>query len=94
MSFCVRDIACPDIQNGYCGIGHLQAGCCNIQFECRGIQRPTGAVACIASARTLKNCHLILEQAFKVIPLGEVPYKSLVSAKNNKHTSLSQNLDN
>ena len=46
------------------------------------------AVACIASARTLKYCHLILEQAFKVIPLRGVPYKSLVSAKNNKPTSL------
>ena len=94
MSFHVGDIAYPGIQNGCCGIGHSQARCCSIQFECRGIQRPTDTVACISSARTLKNCHLILEQAFKVIPLGEVSYKSLVSAKNNKHTSLNQNLDN
>ena len=93
MSFCVRDLACPGIQNGCCGIGHPRAGCCSIQFECRGIQRPTYAVACIFSTWTLKNYHLILEQAFKVIPLGEVSYKSLISAKNNKHTSLNQNLD-
>ena len=94
MSFCVRGIACPGIQNGCCGIGHPQAGCCSIQFECHGIQRPTDAVDCIASARTLKNYHLIFEQAFKVIPLGEVSYKGLVLAKNNKPTSLNQNLDN
>ena len=81
MSFCVRDISCPDIQNGCCGIDHPQAGCCSIQFECRGIQGSSDVVACIISARTLKNCHLILEQAFKVIPLGKVSYKSLVSVK-------------
>ena len=45
-------------------------------------------------ARTLQNCHLILEKAFKMIPLGKVFYKVLVSVKNNKHTSLNQNLDN
>ena len=50
--------------------------------------------AAVSKGRLLKNCHLILEQAFKVIPLGKVSYKSLVSAKNNKHTSLNQNLDN
>ena len=68
--------------------------CCNIHFGCRVIQGSSDAVACIVSARTLKNCHLILEQVFKVIPLGNISYKSLVSAKNNKHTSLNQNLDN
>ena len=46
------------------------------------------------SARTLQNYHLILEKDFKMIPLGKVPYKSLVSMKNNKPTSLNQNLDN
>ena len=92
MSFHVGDIACPGIKNGCCGIDHPQAGCYSIQFECRGIQRSTDAVACIASARTLKNCHLIMEKAFKVIPLGKFPYKGLVSVKNNKHTSLNQNL--
>ena len=80
-----------DIQSG---IGHPRDGCYRIQFECRGIQGSSDAVACIVSAWTLKNYHLILEQAFKVIPLGKVFYKSLVSAKNNKHTSLNQNLDN
>ena len=94
ISFCVRDIACPGIQNRCCGIDHPQAGCCSIQFECRSIQGSSDAVACIVSTRTLKIFHLILEQAFKVIPLGKVSYKSLVSAKNNKHTSLNQNLDN
>ena len=47
-----------------------------------------------ASARTLQNCHLILEKAFKMIPLGKVSYKGLVLVKNNKATSLNQNLDN
>ena len=47
-----------------------------------------------ASARTLQNYHLMLEKYFKMIPLGKVPYKSLVSVKNNKPTSLNQNLDN
>ena len=47
-----------------------------------------------ASARTLKNYHLILEKAFKMIPLGKVSYKGLVSVKNNKPTSLNQNLNN
>ena len=46
------------------------------------------------SARTLKNYHLIFEQDFKVILLEKVSYKGLVLAKNNKHTSLNQNLDN
>ena len=60
-------------------------------FECRGIQRFTDwLLAC----RTLKNYHLILKKAFKMIPLEKVPYKSLVSVKNNKPTSLNQNLDN
>ena len=95
MSFCVRDIACPSIQNGCCGIGrHPRTGCCSIQIECRSIQRLTDTLVGIASARTLKNGHLILEKSFKVIPLGKVSYKSLVSAKNNKHTSLNQNLGN
>ena len=94
MSFYVGDIARCGIQNGCCGIGHLQGGCCSIHFECRGIQRSTNAVACIASARTLENLHLIMEKAFKVISLGKVPYKDLVLVKNNKHTSLNQNLDN
>ena len=31
---------------------------------------------------------------FKMIPLGKVSYKSLVLVKNNKPTSLNQNLDN
>ena len=88
MRFYVGDIACHDIQNGCCGIGHLQGGCCSIHFECRGIQRLTDAIACIASARTLQNYHLILEKAFKMIPLGKVSYKGLVSVKNNKPTSL------
>ena len=87
MSFHVGDIAC-------CGIGHPQGGCCSIQFEYRGIQRLTDAIVCIASARTLQNCHLIMEKAFKVIPLGKVPDKGLVSMKNNKPTSLNQHLNN
>ena len=93
MKFWVGGIACPDIQNGCCGIGHLRAGCCSIQIVCRGIQRLTDTLVGIASARTLKNGHLILEKAFKVIPLGKVSYKGIVSVKNNKHTSLNQNLD-
>ena len=40
------------------------------------------------------NYHLILEKAFKMIPLGKVSYKGLVSMKNTKPTSLNQNLDN
>ena len=80
--------------NGCRGIGHPQGGCCSIHFECRVIQRLTNMIACIASVRTLQNCHLIMKKAFKVIPLGKVPYKGLVSVKNNKPTSLNQNLDN
>ena len=94
MSFHVGDIACCGIQNGCCGIGHPQGGCCSIHFECRGIQRLTDAIPCIASARILQNCDLIMEKAFKVIPLEKVPYKGLVSMKNNKPTSLNQHLDN
>ena len=47
-----------------------------------------------AFARTLQNYHLILEKGFKMIPLGKVSYKGLVSVKSNKPTSLNQNLDN
>ena len=47
-----------------------------------------------ASVRTLQNYHLIVEKVFKVIQLGKVSYKGLVSVKNNKYTSLNQNLDN
>ena len=93
MRFHGGEWACYGI-NGCRGIGHPWAGCCSIQLECHGIQGLSDAVACIVSARTLKNYHLILGQAFKVIPLGKVSYKSLVSSKNNKHTSLNQNLDN
>ena len=63
-------------------------------IACCGIQRLKDAIACIASARTLQNCHLIMEKDFKVILLGNVSYKSLVSVKNNKPTSLNQNVDN
>ena len=34
-----------------------------------------------ASTRTLQNYHLILEKAFKMIPLGKLSYKGLVSIK-------------
>ena len=54
-------------------VASARAGCCSIQFECRGIQRLTDTLVGIVSARTLKNCHLILEKDFKVIPLEEVP---------------------
>ena len=50
--------------------------------------------ACIVSTRTLKNHQIKTTIDFKVIPFGEVPYMSLVSAKNIKLTSMNQNLDN
>ena len=95
MRFHIREWACCGIRIhfGCRGIGHPRAGCLGIQIACLGIQGSSDTMGYMVSARTLKNCHLILGQAFKVIPLGEVSYKSLVSAKNNKHTSLNQNLD-
>ena len=93
MRFHGGEWACCGIHFGCRGIGHPRAGCLDIQIACLGIQGSSDTMSCMVSARTLKNFHLILGQAFKVISLGEVSYKSLVSAKNNKHTSLNQNLD-
>ena len=93
MRFHGGEWVCCGIHFGCRGIGHPRAGCLGIQIACLGIQGSSDTMTCMVTARTLKNYHLILRQAFKVIPLGEVSYKSLVSSKNNKHTSLNQNLD-
>ena len=62
-------------------------------FECCSIQRSTDWLfACfnLNFAKLPFNIGIF----FKMIPLGKVSYKGLVSVKNMKPTSLNQNLDN
>ena len=63
---------------------HPRGGCRDIHNRMLWHSQVYKTACPLDHARTLKNHQLILTIDFNVIPIGEVPYTSLVLRKNNK----------